>query len=133
MKTPEITLTEWTSGEIKFDFGRGSKTFTREQFELVCDIVKRGVIVDMYIRIQDANGEGWDVPIKTFSDETSMNKAARDLEKYYVRDQFCAQIAVQFHNVDEISAWAKGELEGKNGIPVQKIPPVDPWMRPVHR
>lgn len=133
MKTAEIALTEWTSGEIKFDFGRGVRTFSRENFVFICDVIKSGVVTDRGILIQDANGEKWEVALKTFGDETSLHDAARNLEKYYKRDQFCAQIAVQFHTVDEIGAWARGELDGKTVVPMQNIPPVDSWMRPVHR
>lgn len=61
MKTPEVTLTEWTTDEIKFDFGRGPRTFTREQFTILCGYLKTDVpLGDYCIHVICENGDKWE-------------------------------------------------------------------------
>lgn len=134
MKTPEVTLTEWTSDTIKFDFGRGSRTLTREQFTVMCDYLKTDVpLGDHCIHVICENGDKWEVRIESFVDEVMLRDTHTNLERYSKRGQFRPQIAVQFQTLDEISRWAKGELDGKSAVPYQQVPPPDSWMRPVPR
>lgn len=133
MKTPEQALTEWTSSEIKFDFGRGTRTFSRENFTFICERIRSNSTMEHCIRITCENGESWEVSFKTFIDEPSMHEAFSKIEKYYKKDKFVSQLAVQFHSLDEVCRWAKGELDGKLSVHVQNIPPVDSWMRPMNR
>jgi hypothetical protein len=133
MKTPEQALTEWTSGEIKFDFGRGTRTFSRENFTYLCDRVRSNSTLEHSIQITCTNGELWDVSFKSFVDEPSFHEAFSQIEKYYKKDKFVAQLAVQFQSLDEVCRWARGDLDGKLSVQVQNIPPVDSWLRPTHR
>lgn len=130
MKKAEDALTEWTSDEIAFNFGVGNKRFTRDQFSYVCSFLKDSTITPgCNIQVVSANGEQWLVPIKTFVHENLLDDTRRAISRNGKTKDIHPRVAMQYHDLGEILAWAKGELTSDFKIPTPMK--VEPWMRPL--
>lgn len=131
MKEPEVALTEWAAGEVKFDFGRGLKKFSAESFTFICEYIVGSTIgtVEHFISVVDTVGETWRVPFSTFINFDEIGKIRAVLIKTKKMHEFVPRLAMQFHFLHEVIGWAEGRIESK--IQVQQIPPVDNWMKPL--
>jgi hypothetical protein len=131
MKTEADALTQWTTDEIVCDFGRGKRTFTRDQLGDVCAVLKDEFRDSGRVFVEDRHGQIWPVALETFVDSSKSLALATALKAYKKADKFTAQLVVQFETIDEMVRWARGEIPSYDTVLTQHIPPVEAWRRPL--